>query len=326
MLSKPKSLHPSHLPFRAGSLARLAMVVALGAALAACGAKDKKPGQSLASVNGEEITVLQLNEEMQRSGVAASQQEAASKQLLQALIDRQLLQSAGVADKVDRDPKVVQAIERAKALLIAQAYLQKRMGTISPPTAAEVQAYFDKNPDYFSRRKQLDLRELVISTSDLDAKLKAAMDATKSLDDVATWLDANKVKYVRTQVSRTTSDLPPALASSLLAMPKGQLFVIKEGDRSLLISIADIKDAPVTLEVAAPQIQQFLTNEKTKEASTAEISRLRATAKIEYLNPKLAPAATAPAPDAAAAAGAPPAGAAPAASGEVNARGVAGLK
>ncbi|MCB2487481.1 hypothetical protein KQ783_15645, partial [Listeria monocytogenes] len=77
----------------------------------------------LASVTGEEITVLQLNEEMQRAGVPAAQQQTASKQLLPALIDRELLESAAAKEKIDRDPKVRQAIERARSLIIAQAYM-----------------------------------------------------------------------------------------------------------------------------------------------------------------------------------------------------------
>ncbi len=301
------------------------LVLLAAAGLSACGNKEKKPGQALASVNGEEITVLQLNEEMQRANVQAPQQEAASKQLLESLIDRQLLQNEAAKDKTDRDPKVVQAIERAKALIVAQAYMQKRIGTIARPTKQEVEEYFHKNPQFFSERKQFDMRELVIASADMNDQLKAAMDSAKTLDDVAAWLDTHKVKYARTQLSRTSADLAPELSAKLLSMPKGQLFIIREGDRTLLISLADIRDNPVTLAQAAPQIEQFLFNKKNKDAADAELKRLRATAKIEYLGKDAAPAAAA-----AAASGAAPApAAAPAAaksSSEANDRGVAGLK
>ena len=316
-----------------------AMVLLAVAGLSACGNKEKKSGQALASVNGEEITVLQLNEEMQRANVQASQQEAASKQLLESLIDRQLLQIEAAKDKTDRDPKVVQAIERAKALIVAQAYMQKRIGTIARPTKQEVEEYFAKNPQFFSERKQFDMRELVIATADMNDQLKAAMDSAKSLEDVAAWLDANKVKFARTQLSRTSADLAPELSAKLLAMPKGQLFIIREGDRTLLISLADIRDNPVTLAQAAPQIEQFLFNKKNKDAADAELKRLRAAAKIEYLNKDSAAASASGAASATAPAAAPavatpvapapsvPAAVAPAqSSSEANDRGVAGLK
>lgn len=310
------------------------LVLLTAVSLSACGGKEKKPGQALASVNGEEITVLQLNEELQRANVQAAQQETASKQLLESLIDRQLLLNEAVKEKVDRDPKVVQAVERAKALIIAQAYMQKRIGTIARPTKEEVEDYYNKNPQFFSQRKQFDMRELVIASADMNDQLKAAMDAAKSLDDVAAWLDSNKVKYARTQLSRTSADLAPELSAKLLTMPKGQLFIIREGDRTLLISLADIRDNPASLAQAAPQIEQFLFNKRTKDSADAELKRLRAAAKIDYLNKDTGgkPAASAPA---AAAASAPapvsapvPAVPVPAASSssEANDRGVAGLK
>ncbi len=316
---------------------RCAVLVLAAAALAACGSKPKesKPGQALASVNGAEITVLQLNEELQRAGVGPAQQEAASKQLLQALIDRQLLQNAAAAENLDRTPKVMQAIERAKALIVAQQYMQHRIGNPPRPTRAEVEEYFNNNPQFFARRKQFSLQELVIASADLTPKLTAAADAAKSLDDVAAWMDANKVKFGRTQVTRSTTDLSPEMSARLLGMQKGQLFIVKEGERSLIISIAEVREAPVSLDVAAQQIEQFLINKRNKERAAAELARLRASAKIEYLNKSMAldaaPAAGAPAAKPAvlpAVAPAPsaPAAPAPSAANAAIERGVAGLK
>jgi peptidyl-prolyl cis-trans isomerase C len=320
-----------------------AALILAAATLAACGDKDKakesKPGQALASVNGQEVTVLQLNEELQRAGVAAAQQDAASKQLLQALIDRQLLESEATKEKLDRDPKVMQAVDRARSLIIAQAYMQKRIGSTPRPSQAEVEDYFNKNPQFFTNRKQFYMNELVIPGAAMTPEVKAAADGAKSLEEVAVWLDAHKIKYGRTQVTRSTADLNPELAQKLLALPKGQIFIVKEGDRAMLISIAEIKDAPVTLQVASQQIEQFLVNKKNKELAAAELQRLRATAKIEYLNKAMAPdakaaAGTQPAtgPAAASAAPAAPAPGAPNAAADASTdkaaldRGVAGLK
>jgi peptidyl-prolyl cis-trans isomerase C len=311
------------------------LVVLTAAAMTACGEKaEKKPGQALASVNGEEITVLQLNDELSRSNAQAANLETTRKQVLEALIDRQLLQGEAAKEKIDRDPKVVQAIERAKSLIVAQAYMQKRVGTLAKPTKQEVDAYFSQNPQFFTNRKQFDMRELVVATRDVSDDMKSVMDSSKSLDDVASWLDQHKIKYARAQISRTSSDLPPELSAKLLAMPKGQMFIIREGERSMLISIADIRPAPVTLEVATPQIEQFLYAKKNKEAAEAEIKRLRSTAKIAYMNqaggsgtPAATPA-TAAAPATATAAPTQSADATPAdgARHEMNERGVAGLK
>lgn len=295
--------------------------VLLAVSLTACGNKaEKKPGQALASVNGQEVTVLQLNEELQRANVPAAQQETARKRMLEALIDRQLLEGEAAKEKIDRDPKVMQSIERAKSMIVAQAYLQKRIGTPARPTRPEVEQYYSQNPQFFANRKVFEMRQLVLATSDVNDATKGAIDSSKSLDEVATWLTEHKVKFGRSQLVRASHELPPELTSKLVAMPKGQLFIIREGERSMLMAINDVKDAPVTIEQATPQIEQFLMTKKNKEAADAEIKRLRAAAKIEYLNKADAPPPGKPA-DAAAAAGDPVAN-----GHDVNARGVAGLK
>ncbi|MDQ1815249.1 EpsD family peptidyl-prolyl cis-trans isomerase [Massilia sp. CCM 9210] len=310
-----------------------ALMVAL-AGLAGCGNKDSKPkvGQALVSVNGEEITELQLSEELMLANVPPAQQAEASRKLVEALIDRQLLQNEAAKDKTDRDPKVVQAIERAKALIIAQYYMQKKVGGLARPTPAEISDYYTRNPDFFAARKQFDMKQLVIQSKDLSDEVKNVAENAKSLDDVAVWFDANKIKYMRAQASRTTSDLAPEMSAKLKSMPKNQLFIVKEGERSMLVSIVDVRDNPASLEVASPQIEKFLFNKRTKDAADAELKRLRTAAKIDYLKtPTLAaapaaPAAPAtPAPAEAAPAPAQPA-ATPAADDAATARGVAGLK
>jgi peptidyl-prolyl cis-trans isomerase C len=281
---------PPSSAFAIGRWLCAALALAAAGALAGCGDRSApaKPGQALASVNGAEITVLQLNEELQRAGVTAAEQEAASKQLLQVLIDRQLLQNEAAKENLDRDPKVLQAIERARALIIAQAYLQKRMGNAARPTAAEVEDYFNKHPQYFLNRKQFVMNELIVAARDLTPEVRAAVDAAASLEEVAAWLDARKIGYGRGQVTRSTADLNPLVSERLLAKPKGQLYVVKEGERVVLLAVAEVKDAPVTLQAASQQIEQFLIKQKNKELAAAELARLRSGARIEYLNKSLA--------------------------------------
>lgn len=273
--------------------ALLALLAAGG--LAGCGEKAKpaKPGQALVNVNGEEITVLQLNEELQRAGVPAARQEQASKQLLQALIDRELLEHAAIQERLDRDPKVIGAIERARSLIVAQVYMQKRLANVARPTPAEVEAYYKAHPEFFDKRKQFTLDQLLIAASDLTPEVRAAADNARSLEEVAVWLDAHGVKFGRAQVTRSTADLNPELSKKLMGMSKGQLFSVREGERAMLLSVAEVREAPVPLAIAAPQVTQYLATRKHKELATAELERLRKVAKIEYLNQELAQGARA---------------------------------
>jgi EpsD family peptidyl-prolyl cis-trans isomerase len=265
----------------------LLLTTAVG--LPACGSKEKKAGQTLARVNGEEITILQINDELRRADVQADQQEAATKQLLESLIDRQLITEEAMRNKIHRTPEVVQAIERAKANIIEQAYLESIMNKIAKPTMDEINDYFLKHQEYFSQRKQYDIQQLIIATKDISDELKLFMDSANSLDAVSAWMDKHDIRYTRSQVSRNSTDLPEQMLAKLKEMPKGQLFMVHEGKNSLLNSISNTKDSPVTVKNAMPQIEQYLIIKKSKEAVDAEILHLRSLAKIEYLNAPKSP-------------------------------------
>jgi peptidyl-prolyl cis-trans isomerase C len=317
-VNRRDTLRPARTP-RSGLRERLLLstvMLAAALSLAACGNKDVKPGQTLVKVADDEVTVHQLNDELARLDAP---DDAARKQALDMLIDRQLLQREAVRNKIDRDIQVVQAIERSKAQILAEAYLTGRVGNIAAPTQAEVQDYFTKHPALFTERKRFEMKELVIATADFSEALQAVMDSAKSLEEVASWLDARNVQYIRRQSARSTADLPPGMAGRLQTMQKGQLFIIKEGERSTLVFLNDVKDTPVGIDAVQKQIEQFLKNEKRRAAATAEIARLRASAKIEYLDKQAAAAADNKAP-------ATPAAATPAGGATHITQGVAGLR
>ncbi|MXS82520.1 EpsD family peptidyl-prolyl cis-trans isomerase [Nitrosomonas oligotropha] len=269
--------------------ALIGFTIGFALVLAACDSnepKEKKTGQALVSVNGKEVTMLQLNEEIKRANVRPEQYEAASKQLLESLIVRQLILDEAVSNKLDRTPDVMQARDRANAQVIAQAYMQGIVSKIAKPSQAEIDEYFQKHPEFFSQRKQFDLITVRVATKDLSSELKKTIDAAKSVDQVVTWLDKNKVPYQRSLASRSSTDLPPQMAKMLQEKSKDTIFIVNEQENSLLISVNAIKDSPIALAVAAPQIERFLLNQKYKEATDAEVARLRTAAKIEYLNAK----------------------------------------
>lgn len=256
------------------------LVVAL-LILSACNNKDKPAGQSMARVNGQDITVHQLNAELELLGNASV---VSKKEVLDALIARQLLTDQAEKNKTDRDPRVMRSIERAKDQILAQFYLQTKLTNIPKPLASEVEEFYQKNPQLFAQRKQFETKELTIDTKDITPELLVKMDTAKTLDEVQSWLDAHQIKYRPTQAVRTSAELPPALAKAFSDMPSGALFTAKRPEKSDLIALQDVRNSPLNLDVARPKIEEYLTLMKTKEASEAEIARLRAEAKIEYLN------------------------------------------
>ena len=270
------------------------LALAMAVSLPACDnskktIKDSKVERAvpLVKVNDVDIFLLQpANNLTQAEHQSAATKAAVNKKTLEMMIDRQLLQNEALHNNLDRDPQVIQAIEQAKTEILAQAYLQSKFALLGASSKSEIDAYFKAHPELFTQRKVFYMNELLVATKDFSAQLKSTLDSAKSIEQVATWLDRHHVRYERTQVARSTADLAPDMIATLQTMRRNQLFVVNAGEYSMLDAIYDVKPSHVTAEAAAPQIEEYLRNKKRKEIGDVELGRLRASAKIVYLNNK----------------------------------------
>jgi peptidyl-prolyl cis-trans isomerase C len=277
-----------------GALALLALLAALSGCdkPAATQARPKVANPlALVKVNDVEISMLQPDNEL----AAEARPAGTAKKMLEMLIDRQLLQEEALRNKLDREPLVAQALDRARTQILAQAYLQSKLAAIKAPPKAEVDAYFQAHPELFTDRKSFYMKELVVATRDFSPQLQARLDSAKSIEQVALWLDKHRVPYERAQLSRSTADLAPEMIARMQAMRRNQLFVIKAGAYSTLNALYDVKPTPVTAQAAAPQIELYLRNKKREEIGELELGRLRGLAKIEYADKKQVASGNAPA-------------------------------
>jgi peptidyl-prolyl cis-trans isomerase C len=259
------------------------IVTVFAAGVSACGNKDKTGGQTIARVDGLDITILQLNDELRRANVPPSQVDAARKQLLESLINRQLLVEEAIRNRLDRSPNVLQEIERAKAQIIAQAYVDNLQAKIKSPSQELINDYFQKHAELFLHRKQYDMRSLAVRSEEMTDELKSIIASAKSFDDVATWLTKHDVPFKEGHALRESSEFPDEMAVRLGLMPRGSLFVVNEAGSSMIVAIADIKEIPISLKEAEPEIVQRLTELNKKEALDKELKQLRSVAKIEYV-------------------------------------------
>ena len=198
------------MTFRILPGARSATVLSLIAAavlLSACGGGDKKGAtQVAAKVNKEEISVHQINFVLQRQGnVPADQVPAVSKRILDSLIDQEVAIQQATEEKLDRDPKVVMAIEAAKREIIARAYADRIADTASKPTPDEVKAYYTSKPALFANRKVYSLMEFSVES---DAAARAAiapkLQAARSADEVSKLLQAAGLRTASRQITQAS--------------------------------------------------------------------------------------------------------------------------
>jgi peptidyl-prolyl cis-trans isomerase C len=265
---------------------------------------SSRPGQSLATVDGSDITVHQLNAEL--NGLAATDEKPAALQrkALDQLIDRKLLAGQALKAGIDRDPAVMLQIERSRQQILSQAYLQSLASRSAKPGRAEIDAYIHQHPALFAHGKLYDFHYLALQTQALSAEVKAMVERAGSVEELAPLLAARRVAFAESRAYRSSQELPAALLSHLDTVSGQRVFVMRDGAQTLLASLTYVKDAPVTGDEAAMQVEQYLAARAAAGMAKDEVAHLRQTASISYARDGAA-AAPAPAPDIRAADGTP---------------------
>lgn len=283
-------------------------------ALAACGGggggEEKKATQVAAKVNKDEITVHQVNQSLPRlNNPTEAQAKAASKQVLERLVDQQLLIQKAMEQKLDRDPQIMTAIENARREILARAYVERVMANASKPSTDEVKKFYAEHPELFSERRLYRLQEVTVRlTPEQDKKMREALPGLKTLQDVANYAKANNLPANANSVVRAAEQLPMEFAARLYKLKDGEIVAVPGPGGIAVVQLVQSQAQPLDEAKATPFIEQFIQNKARMELAQNEVKNLRAAAKIEYVGDFAKPVeAAAPAP-----AGEPSATAAPA--------------
>ncbi len=264
------------------------LILLLVTGLVGCGKKtdaSKTDTQVIAKVNGDEISIHQLNYQMSRLGqINEEQAKAASEQMLARLVDQQLILQEAEEAKLDRDPKVLQAIENAKREIMVQAYIEQQIAGAEKPSEQEVTDFYNKHPELFEKRRIYKLQELAVAVGrDKLPEIEAAVKDAKGLADVAGWLKSKNYAFNASSNVRTAEQLPLELLPKLQQMKDGEIAIIP-GDKSInILLLAASQEQPYSKEKATPIIEQYFLNQHKNEIAKQSLEKLRATAKIEYL-------------------------------------------
>src|SRR6267143_3921514 len=273
----------------------LSVLVALVVALSSCGKADVKrsSGQIAAKVNGDEISVHQINNAIARGNdIPPDEAKQAAAQTLERIIDQELLVQKALKDKLDRDPQVMRSIEDAKRQILARAYIERAVVASSTESREEIRKFYQENPALFERRRIYRVHELAVVAprEKLDA-LKAATAAAKSLQDVTAWLKSQKLAFQVAISNRPAEQIPLNILPQVFEMREGQIAVIPTSRGASVVQLLQAQEASLSEQQATPIIERYLHNRKQLAVAQAEVKRLREQAKIEYVGEFEAPRA-----------------------------------
>jgi len=265
----------------------LIAVIFIALLVTGCGTpKETVASQTAAKVNDDEITVHQINAELQRAARGNMPQgvnaEAASKRILDGLINQTLLVQQAKENKLDRDPQVLQLLESSRRQILAQAYIE-REAAVSPPTQEEIKDFYAKNPDLFEKRRVYAFREFLFERAQFSDEIRDQLKGVKSPADIAKVLNSAGIRYRETNSTRPAEALPIEALPRIAKLAKGDSLAFTDKNLANVLMLLDYAEQSVPLERATPLIKQYLLNIKKREIAQNKVKELRNKGRIEYV-------------------------------------------
>jgi EpsD family peptidyl-prolyl cis-trans isomerase len=262
-----------------------AATVVMMISIAGCGGKAPSgPTQVVATVSGEEITELQVNQALERQqGLKPDQVESVSRKLVTGLVDQEVILQKARDLKMDRDQRVVQNVEASKREIIVRAYLERIAEGTAKPTPKEIQAYFEENPALFKERRVYTFQEVSVQTTDAQrAGIEKQLTTLKSPAELEAYFKEQKIPARSERSTTAAENIPLPLLQRISSLKNGQGLILPANGGLRIILLLASQDAPVTEDKAGPAISAFLLSQRKRQNVEKEVVSLRSGAKVEY--------------------------------------------
>jgi EpsD family peptidyl-prolyl cis-trans isomerase len=261
----------------------LLVAAVAGLALGAAGCDKVKQklggqpsGQVIATVNGEEITALELRNELNGySNPDPKIMKQAQDQALQQIIVRNILASRARTQKLDKAPQYSLQVRRGERTLLAQMYESKLFSNVAPPTRKEAENYVANNPDKFAKRRIFILDRIVAPANRID---KDKLAALKSLEELKGMLDSQAIPFQETAAAIDTLTASPDTVKGVDKLPPGEVFIFPENNVYVFNRIFQVREAPFRGELAIAFATDQLRKAQAEDFVRTQIVALRRSA------------------------------------------------
>jgi peptidyl-prolyl cis-trans isomerase C len=261
---------------------RQRIIVTALVALAVTSCQKKASGQTVAVVNGEEITASELNAELANAQNAATGDTTQARSAaLQNLINRKLLVQQAKSDGIDKSPEYLTQLRRGTDDLLINMLISRKLNTAQVPTPDQISQFEASHPEAFGGREVWNLSQLVYPRPK-DPAVKAKLSAAKSLDEVGQVLTAAGIQFTRSDRKLDTAVFPDPIYKQIAKLPPGEPFIANGPDKAVASVIAQRTPNPTPPEQARPAALNLMKREQANQIIQDRVKGLRATAKIEY--------------------------------------------
>jgi EpsD family peptidyl-prolyl cis-trans isomerase len=289
--------------------------LALGAChLGNLGKAAAPTGQVVATVNGEEITLTQLRQEMgNATSTDPKAQKAAEQAALQSIVVRKVLSKAAHDQGLDKTPDYVVRKQKTEELLLVQSLEAKVAAEVPTPTKEEAQSYMNNHPDTFANRKVFTVDQIRFATP-ADQKQLAGLQPLNTMDEIVNYLNGLHIQFERGQANLDAVGSDPRVVDAILKLPPNEVFVLPGNGMVLVNQLKQTNVVPFTGDTATNFAIATIKAQRTRDVVGSSMAQYmkKAGANISYnaaYRPPPPPKAAKP--PASSAAAQPPASSAP---------------
>lgn len=261
------------------------------AAVSISGCKRAATGQVVAVVNGEEVSLSELNAELQ-SAPQGGDKTALRAAALQSLINRKLLVQQAHDRGIDKDPEFLQRQRRMNDELMISMLGAQVTKNVAVPSQTDIDQYIAAHPEMFANRTIYTADQIVFAQPQDPSRLKA-MEADHSLDAVAARLTSMGIPFQRQKGQLDTAATPPELLKQVTGLPAGEPFVLAAQGRVIVSVLGDKQVQPITGDQARRVAAEAIRRQAVSDIAKKQVDQARASAKIEY-QPGFAPTGNQP--------------------------------
>ncbi len=248
--------------------------------LAAC---DKEPtGQVAAVVNGEEITLQEVNTELSSVPMPDGVDEDKLRQgVLKRIVERRLLAQAARDDGLDQTPEFLIRSRQLEDALLIQLLQQKEQRAAVVPSEGDIDTFIAENPATFANRTIYTLDRIQFPLPG-DLSLLKALEDDNTMDQVAATLQSMGIEFNRSPAQMDSARVGEQRLAQIRALPPGEPFVTPEGAMVTVAVITGSEAQPISPAQSRPVALESIRNRDIEQTLKDRLEAERSTAEITY--------------------------------------------
>lgn len=262
-----------------------ATVALVGCGVSGSDAEDTlSKGQVLATMGDQEITIHELNAELQNLALpSGDKRKAAEQAILQQLVNRTILAQAARERELGDSPEFLLQEKKLREQLLVQLLQRQIASKIRPGRREEVERFINANPNLFSQRKIILLDRIEFPRPENLSDL-AVYEDIGSMEEAEQRLIEDGIRFQRLPGIADAVRTNPELVQRLLQLPQDEVFIMGTGASVVVGSVTGVRTEPIIGNEAFQLASDMLQRQKVEEAVQKELAALiqRAQPKVKY--------------------------------------------